>query len=366
MPTLLAGAVIMVSGVFGQKPSDKDTAATDAAAQAEAVKRLIAKLGAEDSEERDKAVKQLIATGPAALQRLDGATRSSDLEVARLAKQCIRKINNNVKIKAFLKQLQTMKEGERDEAVNGLIELRDDLADVIPTLGGLLDDPNILVKQSVVAVVSSLGPRAEVLVPKLVAILKETNPAANRLRMRVIMALEAIGPAARDALPILMQIVENDEPVMQRYAASALAKLGQDDARVGPTLLKVLTSGKDWDVQYAAAFSLALLRKEAEKAVPAMVQLLKAKSFKTLDELGQERNLVTCLGLYGPQAAAAIPYLVQVVKDGERNVILREEALRALMRIGPAAYAVVPGLKDLSEPISTGDLNHITRGLNKN
>ena len=203
--------------------------------------------------------------------------------------------------------------------------------------------------------------------PKLLGILKDKTQGTNDLRMSVMNVLEKIGRPARKAVPILLQILATEEPEMQKYAADSLGKLGEKDALVGPALLKAARENKNWNVQYSAIWSLARLRQEPEKGVATIVQILKSRTFgNTLEEAKREMALMRCLSEYGPEAAPAIPFLVQVIKDDERNVFgLRKAALEVLIRVGPAAHEAIPGLKELKGPITTRKLDEIARQLRK-
>ncbi len=321
------------------------------AAEAEAVRRLIRQLGSEDFEEREQAAKQLVARGSAVLDALEAARRAKDPEIARKAWECMRLIDPSLELKpqilACIKQLQSSDDAERKKAASILCALGPKLAPFVATLADGLDNPEIEVRLRTAVVLAHMGPKAEVALPKLLRILKDSSPPTNELRQQAMQVLVEMGPAGRQGVPILLHILETEGPEMQTHVVHHLGELGQDDARVGPALLKALSRGDLLD-KSRAAFSLSLLQKEPEKAIPAIVQILMTHTFKGANEDDLERGLIESLQNYGASAEPAIPYLLQVIKNWKRkDVTVRRAALLTLICIGPAAHKVVPQLKDL-------------------
>jgi HEAT repeat protein len=335
------------------------------AAEEQRIERLARLLGSEQFDEREKAAKELVEIGAPGLEVLRRAATSPDAEIARRAKECVQRIELNVKVGIYLRQLRSTDNEERLKAVRELSGIGRELRTVLPSLVELLDDPDIQVKEYAVIVLGGIGPEAESALPKLLGILKEKGSGTSDLRLRVMQVLKPLGPSGRKGVPILIEILETDTPQMQEYAAHTLGKIGQENPRVGSALLKAVSQTGNWEVQYSAAFSLAQLRMEGEKAVPAILKMLRTRAFDTHEEESRERTLVFCLGLYGSQAAPAIPYLVGVVKDEKRRVSLRENALEVLIQIGPMAHEAVPGLKDLKGRVTSRVLEEITEQLNQ-
>jgi HEAT repeat protein len=289
----------------------------------------------------------LIQIGAPALDVLRKAAVGPDLEVARLAKECIERIERNAQVATFLRQLKADKQEERHKGANGLMELGPEVAEVIPALTELLDTPDIELRESVVRVLLVAPRSAQLALPKLLRILKDKSPGTESLRMYVISLLERMGPPGREAIPILLQILETEGPVMQRYAVFGLAELGQDDPRVVPALLKGL-SQDEITVKHSAACALAWLRKEPEKTVSAMLQILTSYPFKDEEvALSTRLSLVRALGGYGPEAEPAIPYLIKVCKKEQPGSQLAREAKKVLVAMGAPAHKAIPGLKEL-------------------
>jgi len=138
------------------------------------------------------------------------------------------------------------------------------------------------------------------------------------------------------------------------------------DSELIKTIIKEL---KDEDEEVrgtaAALIALGLFGPEAKAAVPALVEALKDKdrvredAVRALAQIGppavtalvralkdKDENLrqqaATVLGKIGAEAKAAVPALVEVLKDKDKNV--RQQAAIALGKIGLGAKAAVPAL----------------------
>jgi HEAT repeat protein len=323
------------------------------------VERLVRQLGSEDFEKRENAAKDLVEVGPQALDALRKATTHQDQEMARLAKECIRSIEYNAKVAALLRKLRSTKPEEREDAQIGLCDLAAQLEPIVPALVAALDDPNLEVRVCVAVVLYHMGPKSEKALPKLLAILKDKSPGTSTLRLCVIRALKRMGPPGKQAVPILLNILETETPEMRIYAADGLGSLGQDDPRVVPALFSAL-SNRDIRVRLESAYALHALRKEPERTVQAVMHILDQYPFKK-EEMPDKGSFIRLLGHYGPQAEPAITYLIKVCGDLQGESHVRGDAKRALVKIGPAAYKALPGLKELGDDPSEYEFYELIR-----
>jgi HEAT repeat protein len=336
---------------------------TPVAAEDTRVERLVKQLGSEKFEERETAVKELIARGPSVLDALEAASNSKDLEISRRAKECISRIHSNRQAVVWIKQLRSLDEEERISAINHLAQIGPELAPFVSTLTDLLKDPNADVRMATVSVLATVGPASEKALPDLLRILQDKGQTAF-IRSQATIAMRNMGAPGLRAAPILFQILETEGPEMQRVAMTSLMELlDHQDPRLAPALWKAYSTSKDWNVKFGAIVTLAQMRNAPEKTIPAILEMLQTRTFKTAGDKQRERCLMSCLGLYGPIAESAIPYLVHVVKDEHRRLVDLEEALRALMRIGEPARKLLPELKDLDEA-RLADTENIMRAVN--
>ncbi len=203
----------------------------------------------------------------------------------------------------------------------------------------------------------------------LVGALRMSKP--GRSRTLVLRMLEELGPAAKDAIPALADMLENDSKYCEK-AAEVLAAIGEDatpsliksvrfaeDSAVRCVAIEALgaikTTAKD-----AVPVLIERLRDEeavvrmraaralgemgAKKAVPALIESLR-------DEDSDVRGLAAeALGVIGPAAKGAATTIVDMFRhenlcNNMNGRFYHEIATMALRSIGPAA---APALRKLS------------------
>src|SRR5262245_11249736 len=120
----------------------------------------------------------------------------------------------------------------------------------------------------------------------------------------------------------------------RRAAATLWAHISPEDRAAVPALIKALTD-EDAQVRSQAAAALGEIGKEARPAVPALL--------KALNDPAVRARAVSALGSISPERATA-PALIEAIK----NPATRASAMTvlALGRFGPAAKAAVPALID--------------------
>jgi HEAT repeat protein len=167
-------------------------------------------------------------------------------------------------------------------------------------------------------------------------------------------ALCLSGSAARaDAVDDLIAQLKDRDSDMRRGAAKRLAEMGADAKKAGPALVAAVKNDRDLFVRRFAAQALGAVGADPKTAVPPLAALLKEDS-KELTEAA-----ITSLGKMGADGVSA---LVEVVKKKDtskkdknpkkgpvtpdRSAFLRAKAVAALGEIGPEAKAAVPALID--------------------
>jgi HEAT repeat protein len=168
-----------------------------------------------------------------------------------------------------------------------------------------------------VAVLKAGGARA---VPVLVQALGDPD-AQVRLK-----AADALGAVGRDAVPALGSALNEGPTPVRIAAARALARLGPEAAEALPALRSALSDGEPLVV----AMAVAALGRTGRGAVPALVGV-----FQTNSAVQVRLAALEALGRLGPDAAAAVPVLVQAAKEEDDPV--GEAAGEALKQIDPPA-----------------------------
>ncbi|TET84797.1 MAG: HEAT repeat domain-containing protein [Anaerolineales bacterium] len=138
--------------------------------------------------------------------------------------------------------------------------------------------------------------------------------------------------------PALIQILESDEWYMVRAnAARALGGMGAEEGVI-PALIQVLEDEHEDDsVRGVAAVALMQIGPEAAEAVPVLIQVLTDENDFWLSPLAAQ-----ALAQIGPETTEVFSALVRALEEG--NSSIRETAAEALGQIGPEVMESVPAL----------------------
>jgi HEAT repeat protein len=143
-----------------------------------------------------------------------------------------------------------------------------------------------------------------------------------------------MGSEAKVTIPILTELLRKDKDLfVRREAKLAFGKIGP--AAVTPLI--ELLKDNDWLVRWSAVVALGNIGADAAIAVPAITDLFKEKGRPS------PYDAVWAVSLIG--SPAAIELLIELLSDGRRNV--RVQAAMGLGRLGPKAKAAIPSLVDL-------------------
>lgn len=253
----------------------------------------------------------------------------------------------------------------RSEASAALVEIG---APAVPVLADIVkgydQNPDAAIRAA--ATLQLIGPAAGPAVPALLDALKARQ---ERVVMTAADALGAIGPPAKSAVPELKKLLGSRLATVRGHAAGALGELGPDAVEAVPELTKAVAD-TDPDVRREAVEALGNIGPAAKAAAPALVKALDdlqgtvtLHAAAALGRLGaaavpdlitlmqnpkQRHWSIMILADIGPEASAAVPALLAVVKsDAEFEV--RREAMLALSVIGPGAAAAIPDLIKILE-----------------
>jgi HEAT repeat protein len=161
-----------------------------------------------------------------------------------------------------------------------------------------------------------VDPRQEAL-DVLLALLREHH-------IEAVDALGQIGPEAKSAVPALIKETKDEWWEMRSCAVRALGRIGTSD--VTDALTAALTD-RNMEVRAEAALALARLDRRSAP-VTAMVEVIERRP-RLL------RLLADTLGDRGADAKPAVPVLLRLLRDDDRDVYLA--AARLLRKIDPKA-----------------------------
>jgi HEAT repeat protein len=177
----------------------------------------------------------------------------------------------------------------------------------------------------VVACLRALGSRS-------VPVLLEQIRKEKLLRSDIVAQMTTLGP---DAVPYLVAAFDDSSPKVRLAAIRTFVSLRGDLERHAvkavPPLLKLMRD-PNVEIRYTAALAWRRLEMSRIQAVPALIQILRASELDPDDDLICLRMVaVQTLGRIGPEAAAALPDLARVLREGASDV--SKEVLVSLWRI---------------------------------
>ena len=127
----------------------------------------------------------------------------------------------------------------------------------------------------------AFGKMGEGAAPAVPAIAQQLASEEEDVRYAAIYALAQIGPAARDARRAIVKAMESDDEVLRTLSASALVQIdpqGSETAKeVLPHLIEALKNDEPL-VQIDVAHTLAMMKKLAKPALPALKELAASKN----------------------------------------------------------------------------------------
>ena len=202
---------------------------------------------------------------------------------------------------------------------------RPDVAQVIPPLVRLLDDPVEAVRNQAANTLSSVGPEA---VPALLDVIRGQGTTSGRhdtgVRLQRL-AVETLGSLAwrsEEAKQALLDILQDPRVhTVVRYSAfSGLGQLGTGAPGVAPVLVDLLRrTTEDPSLRQAAIFTLEKLKPD-----PAPIEAL-GEALHDPD-IFVRRTAAWALGRFGPAAKAALPQLQAALLDPDNEVRLSAAA----------------------------------------
>ena len=317
--------IVILFGIAPHLSAGDNPAGTEGS---ERIERLIRQLGSGSFQERERAGREIIAIGAAALPRLRSATENADREIARRAKSCIEEIEIDQKVAELVNELKSPDAKVRWAAANTImLEMRSLAKGAVPALIQALEDNDNSVRLQAARALKMVGPGASAAVPRLTQLLSDRKADVD-LRWTAAMALSFIGKGAESAVPDLLHMLEEKDPILRNGAANSLGLLGRNHKDVVPALIRALNT-KDVTALAAAAGALADLGKEPERCVAAVLNALKGAE-PGEGAYAPRRCLVNALGRFGTAARTAIPTIAEIAGNDAEDRGTRRRAILAL------------------------------------
>jgi HEAT repeat protein len=299
--------------------------------------------------------------------------------------------------------LRSESEGGRQDAATALIELGPEAMCAFDALRAATKDPDVIVRERAVRALGKIGPPAidavddlftmplisgfdshelfdavtsfgPAVIPRVVPYLEVRYEDGEDVILTMGAAAEILGRFGEKAVPSLVEALRN--PRRRSGAAVALSKIGRVGAAAVPTLIEVFDAPENTEWEWEAIIeALAVMADSACDARPLLERIARqrqagspprhikaaeaalkripacpmplvradvicrvlANELRSRSE-GARQDAALALIELGPEAICAFDALRAAMKD--RNVIVRERALRVLGKIGPPAVSV--------------------------
>jgi HEAT repeat protein len=166
--------------------------------------------------------------------------------------------------------------------------------------------------------------------------LQSDDPKVRKFAAR---ALWTMGAKGKEAIPALIEVLDDENPEVRGFAVRALWKMEVDGAEVIPVLIDALDDEQSLVRGYAARI-LGQMGAEAKGAVPLLTEMLSDQTTYSVPVMVLEPAIEF---FTGRQIGRGGSYR----EEGTHTVYVRANAAEALARIGPATEGTVSALTGL-------------------
>jgi HEAT repeat protein len=272
------------------------------------------------------------------------------------------------RLRSLLADLKDPSARVRRGAVSSLSWLeRETRNQVVPALAELLRDPDVEVREEVVSALWTFGGRHPGAIAALRLALKDGDP---KVRSKAAYVLAWKNIDKKDNVALLLRALGDRDSADRRWAAWYLGRIEPDPLQVLPGLVSALRDQNAF-VRQDSAKALGALGAGARSAAPALEALLDDKNesvrltaalalWQTSGE--KERTVSVLVKLLGYNAGKIESFdslmdkalttdettFLRLAVTRSHTLLVREEAMRALGAMGPAAQAAVPALVPLA------------------
>jgi HEAT repeat protein len=229
-------------------------------------------------------------------------------------------------------------------AIHALGGLAKAVPEAATALLALLDGPSSNIRAWAASVTDRAGLDPDAALPRLIRFLERDEEVWAK--EKVADTLGTFGPRAKPAVPALVHCLESrDEPTLRTRAAWALAAIGPEARDAVPALLSDGRS-PDPDVKAHALYAIWCIdRTHVEEAVASLAAALGR------GEPGRDEEHYIALGRMGRLATAAVPRILETLREGD--TVTRLNALEALKLIPAEPGTVIEALtRAIADPES--------------
>jgi HEAT repeat protein len=315
--------------------------------------RLVTMLASKNFRQREQAQRDLAALGSVALPRLEQSVTSPDAEVARRAKAAVAEIKRRIQEATGPAVLAGPPEPEellsadpyaRIRAMRQMACLKPPVPARLPEVLRALDDWDDEVRGQAICALCSQRVDPNVALPRIMAIVRSEKERMD-VRSSALSALVSFLPQAESAVPDLLALLQRKGCPVRPQVASILGRVGASQpSKVLPTLLDLAMNDADKQVKVRAAVGLARLRKEPQRCVPVIHELLRREQEwlgaegkrrrTTIEEVTPMLSLLGAIGSFGLKAREAAPTVFAISSDESIGEEVRQVAVSTLGFLG--------------------------------
>jgi HEAT repeat protein len=213
----------------------------------------------------------------------------------------------------------------------------------IQTLTDLLQDRDRAIQAAAAECLGSYGPKAKKSIPALAKALRDpasAKPGSTKDEDVPGAAAAALSEIGTDAVPTLIEALQDEQPRVRWLAARAVGKLRKQAKAAIPVLEKNLND-KLAAVALESACALILVNADTRKPMLVLLACLKHPAAPLRWQAADAVERI------GPQAKDAVPALKAMLKDSDKQ--LPPKAILALTKLGPEAKGAVPDLATMAK-----------------
>lgn len=239
---------------------------------------------------------------------------------------------------------RTASVSDRYRAACALRGMGAEAAQTLPEMLQLLADDEAIVRAGAIEVLGAIGAAARPAVPALLKA-AATDRAITALCSVQDRARTALARIGSPAVPSLAAALTHCEVRYRRAAAGALKSMTDAtpaEARDAVVSLTKALGDPDAVVRVHAAIGVWNVTGDIATTIPILDAIVGTPQYERPDDWDVRGLAIRALGRIGPDANRAVPALIGVIRDKSTHYQLRDDAVEALGMIGPTAKAAIP------------------------
>ncbi len=263
--------------------------------------------------------------------------------------------------------IRALQDGNRHvrNSARWVFENREDVALAAwPELLGMLEVSDPMIRASAALSLRDMGKETE----RAISALRQNLDHENlSVRLEAAIAVAEVEPGRSELVPILAEGIDFEEHDLRTAAIAALRQTSRNARIILPTIIEELDNISSWERPDLIGI-LADLGPDAAAAIPRLFEIMKdpeagretpfvlgrigSEAIPLLNQAVQDPDLlirsraIRALGHMGNVAGQFVPMFIELLRSG--SPVQRIAAADALGSIGPNAIAALPALKDAS------------------